>query len=101
MTKFRLSSHDLEVEKGIYFGVPVEQRIYKFCKKNCVEDEKHFLMECNHYNEIRNYLFKALQRKGLLVDQNIANILSSNDHDVIFHLAKCIYKMFKKCNETI
>lgn len=62
MSKFRLSSHDLEIEKGRYFGVPVEQRLCKFCNRKCVEDENH------------------------LVDPTFENILSSNDHNVIFHV---------------
>ena len=101
MSKFRLSSHDLEIDKGRYFGVPLEQRLCKFCNRKCVEDENHFLMECNYYNEIQESFFKVLRTKCMLVDPTFENILSSNDHNVIFHVAKCIYKMFKKRNVII
>ena len=54
LTKFRLSAHDLEIEKGRYDNKPIkaEERYCKFCKSNnnlIVEDEFHFLMICPLY----------------------------------------------------
>ena len=48
LSKFRLSSHDLETERGRYGNksVKAEERYCKFCKSNkilIVEDEFHFL----------------------------------------------------------
>ena len=44
MTKFRLSSHDLEIEKGRYGtnSKPAKDRSYKTCNQGKVEDEFHF-----------------------------------------------------------
>ena len=44
-SKFRLSSHDLEIERGRYESksTPVNQRICKLCSDGKVEDEFHFL----------------------------------------------------------
>ena len=54
LTKFRLSAHDVEIEKGRYNNKPIkaEERYCKFCKSNnnlTVEDEFHFLMICPLY----------------------------------------------------
>ena len=45
LTKFRVSAHNLEIEKGRYIGVKTEDRICKLCNTG-VEDETHFLLQC-------------------------------------------------------
>ena len=44
-TKFRISAHKLEIEKGRYryIGLKVEDRICQLCK-NDITDEVHFLL---------------------------------------------------------
>jgi hypothetical protein len=44
LTKFRVSAHNLEIEKGRYIGVKTEDRIYILCNTG-VEDETHFLLQ--------------------------------------------------------
>lgn len=51
MSKLRISAHDLDVERGRYRNVPREQRLCKIC--NVVEDEIHFLDNCQIYTDIR------------------------------------------------
>ena len=48
LSKFRLSSHDLEIETGRYGSKSIlpEQRICKICDLSLVEDEFNFLMIC-------------------------------------------------------
>ena len=50
-SRFRLSSHDLEIEKGRYGtnSIPADQRICKPCNEGKLEDEFHFLMQCPFY----------------------------------------------------
>jgi hypothetical protein len=43
LTKFRISAHNLNIEKGRYIGTKVEDRICNLCKNN-IEDEVHFLI---------------------------------------------------------
>lgn len=45
LTKFRISAHDLKIERGRYLGLPVEERLCDLCKKN-IEDEIHFMFNC-------------------------------------------------------
>ena len=51
-SKFRLSDHNLEIEKGRHRGIIAEQRFFPFCKDK-VENEIHFLLECPIYKELR------------------------------------------------
>ena len=65
LTKFRVSAHDLEIEKGRYNNKPIkaEERYCKFCKSNnnlIVEDEFHFLMICPLYQINRDLTIKQV-----------------------------------------
>jgi hypothetical protein len=58
MTLFRAGSL-LSIETGRYARppVPVENRLCVVCNKNCVESEKHFLLDCPLYDDLRLILF--------------------------------------------
>ena len=64
-SKFRLSAHELEIEKGRYGvkSIPPEQRICKMCDQNMVEDEIHFLIACSRYAGERNTIFEDINKK--------------------------------------
>ena len=59
ITKFRISCHNLEIEQGRYKNVPADQRICKLCNQN-VEDEIHFLLECNSLSQIRKVIIDEI-----------------------------------------
>jgi len=52
-SKFRLSSHCLEIEVGRYNRIPREERKCKLCNQNVCESEYHFLLCCPLYNDLR------------------------------------------------
>ena len=62
MTKFRLSSDDLEIEKGRYGtnSKSEKDRLCQICNKGKVEDEFHFLMQCPFYTEDRLTLMEHI-----------------------------------------
>ncbi len=60
LTKFRTSSHKLNIEIGRYQGLPIDQRICKLCNNNKVEDELHLFSECPAYLCFRTPVFNAL-----------------------------------------
>ena len=47
-TKFRISACKLEIEKGRYIGLKVEDRICQLCNffLDDIEDEVHFSLQC-------------------------------------------------------
>ena len=59
ITKFRISCHNLEIETGRYKNIPADQRICKLCNQN-VEDEIHFLLECNSLSQARNQILDGI-----------------------------------------
>jgi hypothetical protein len=55
LTKLRLSSHNLLIEKGRYFR-PKIKRENRLCSQcNQIEDEQHFLIHCTKFAIVRNY----------------------------------------------
>ena len=63
LAKFRSGSLPLHIETGRYSKpkVPLNERICKFCSQNAIEDEIHFLMDCDFYSDIRRSLFLKAQ----------------------------------------
>ena len=62
-TKFRISDHHLEIERGRHKRPPIQrfERICKGCDMNRVEDEEHVLMECTKFSTLRGELFEKLE----------------------------------------
>ena len=60
MTKLRLGVHTLRIQTGKYenkgASIPVEERLCLVCKRNCTEEEKHFLIDCTEYDSLRQKL---------------------------------------------
>ena len=57
-TRFRISTHRLNIEKGRYVGIPRQEKYCTSCNDNSVDDEKHFLFYCNHVMDERDTLFE-------------------------------------------
>ena len=98
LTRFRISAHRLEIEKGRYSRppVPASQRLCKSCKDK-VEDELHFLIECSKLSESRVELFKT-------VSNICPNFNSLNENEKFIFLmsaegetAQFISKFLAKC----
>nr|WPH61295.1 reverse transcriptase [Somniosus microcephalus] len=64
LTRYRLSDHQLEIEKGRYkkSWQPRENRICDQCLAGEVETEMHFLLKCEKFNTSRNILFNKLSQ---------------------------------------
>ena len=64
MTKLRLGLHSLRIQTWKYENrgapIPVEGRICLVCNRGYIEDERHFLMYCPRYDNIRNELHSLL-----------------------------------------
>ena len=61
-SKLRISAHTLAIETGRYTRpkTPVEMRKCQNCTLDVVEDEKHFLLDCELYGAIRSKLFQDI-----------------------------------------
>ena len=81
VAKLRLSSHNLNVEMGRRTGLSREERLCH-CGDE-VETEKHFLLECGLYHEIR-------ERYNVINELSISKVL--NDINYINYIKECINK---------
>ena len=93
-TKFRLSNHDLMIEKGRHFKVEKAERFCPFCPKT-IETELHFLVQNNTFACLRRELFSSIRKKSntfhhLPEPQKFIYLLSSND--VIRHVDSFLRK---------
>lgn len=82
LSQLRTGILPLRVETGRYIGEPAEQRICKFCQTNNVEDERHFLLYCNLYDDIRQNLLTDIitpDAYNVLSDEQKLNVII-NDH---------------------
>ena len=70
LSKFRISSHALEIERGRYLGMKAEERICRLCK-NDIEDEEHFMINCQKLNKIRDCCFQ--QMSNSYINFNLLN----------------------------
>ena len=103
MSKFRLSSHNLNIEKGRHQHpkLPVEKRICNVCDHGSVEDEEHFILHCPFYQEERIHLFvKVLIHDNKVFNGGIKNVLQnllqSTNNVIIFSVGKFLNKCMKK-----
>ena len=107
LTKLRISSHKLMIEKGRYSRqyIPPEERLCPFCQSK-TEDEKHFLLYCVLYDTLRESLFKKL-------NENIKEAIEQQSTETKFRLlidhpaklaatiSKYIYNCLEKREEAL
>ena len=61
ITRWRLSNHDLQIEKGRRRDIPREQRVCDLCET--LEDEQHVIFQCPRYMDIRQRHQELLERR--------------------------------------
>ena len=76
LAQFRSGILPLKVETGRFSNIPLAKRLYEFCSSNAIEDETHFLLYCDHYNELRRNLFD-------LISQSFADFEDLDQRDQI------------------
>ena len=61
LSRFRVSSHNLQIEIGRYQNIPREERLCEICNSGEVENETHFLLFCKAYEHSREDLRSSLE----------------------------------------
>lgn len=98
VSRFRLSSHKLEIETGRYIGTDRDNRLCKQCNMQMVEDEYHFLLVCPAYYEIRKKYFPPYYCHWPNVNKFVT-LMSSNSVNLIKRLSKYLYFAMKRRDE--
>ena len=60
LCQFRCGILPLRIETGRYIGETIEDRLCRFCSQNSIENEEHFIFECDLYNRIRSNMFNDI-----------------------------------------
>ena len=97
LTRFRLSNHNLMIEKGRHFkpAIKREERLCPLCKIE-VEDEEHFLLSCLLYSPQRKILERACRENCNTYDsldkkQKLIFIMSNENQVILETLSTFIH----------
>ena len=107
LTKLRISNHNLLIERGRYCSpkLPREERLCSFCSECKLEDEKHFLLDCQFYNEDRNSLklwplvIKYIDFNKLDLTQKLEILFKNSDPEFSAVFSKHVFTCMKKRND--
>ena len=69
ITRIRLSSHNVCIESGRYYGINRNNRNCSMCDLNEVEDEFHSILQCSKYSQTCVKRSPSRQRKSDLIRQ--------------------------------
>ena len=102
--RVRISNCNLDIERGRYSKLPVEQRICRLCSSE-VEDEFHFIIHCPKLSAYRVDLFESLSLvipsfPDMSEIEKFKYILSSNDLDICKICILGVKKMYD-LNQTL
>ena len=101
MTKLRVSSHRLSIESGRGSKpnpTPLSERNCLFC--NVLEDEYHFVLECNSYNTLRKlYIPKYYRTRPNKL--KMYELINAGNNKVLKNLSNFINKAFELKNSSI
>ena len=94
ITRFRLSNHRLMIEVGRHRGLGKEERVCPFCP-NYVEDEFHFLLECEIYeNQRENFLYPIIETipgfLGLTRAEKIEILMCEMDKNICKYISNSL-----------
>ena len=97
MSQFRLGILPLEIEVGRFRDIPLCNPICQMCAKNSVEDEIHFLCECESYVDYRRTLFSHAQETNPnFVSKDVIDkfvfLMSNHQKQVIYFLSSAFNK---------
>ena len=108
ISKLRTSSHKLEIETGRWNNIQRDQRRCKNCAMDKVEDENHFLFECQMHQKTRREFFDTI-KQNMNMDLSLSSnhreifqhILNSEDLGILNALGKFIKNALQKRENTI
>ena len=80
LAQFRCGILPLRIETGRNVGEKANERLFKICDSQQIEDETHFLLHCPFYSVLRNTLFSAVEHVDLyqLSDTDKTIVLMNN-----------------------
>ena len=99
IAKFRMSSHNLLIEKGRYTNVPRDQRICLNCNSNDIEDEYHFIFMCPKYSDLRSRFIKRFYYRNPSMFK-LVQLLSAKNRKTLCNLSKFLTRALKRRSDN-
>ena len=89
------------IETGRFSNLPPESRLCNYCDKNVIEDELHFLIECNNYDELRSTFYEKCRQENcsfeeLTSEEIFTFIFIMNNNLIINDSMNFVYDIFHK-----
>ena len=100
LTRLRLSSHNLCVEVGRYHGVDRSDRKCTLCALNSIEDEFHFILQCDSYIELRRHYIKQYYYRRPS-SFKLVQLLSTENVKDLRNLCKFLFNAFNRRSELL
>ena len=108
LTRFRLSNHNLLIEKGRQVRPRLERHERKcFLCKDEIEDELHFVTKCPFYSKERTTLYQSLRENSINFnclatdEQKFIFIMTNENIKILNELSRYIYNSFSKRDKLI
>ena len=98
LSRFRMSSHCLEIEVGRYSNIPQNDRMCKLCSNHQVESEYHFLLHCPLYSDLRQKYFGNIPHPNM---HTFTNILSSKSVNTLLNTGRFLRDALKLRNSKL
>ena len=100
LAKLRLSAHNLYIEKGRHLKIPKDERYCNICNSGKVEDENHFLWQCQKYDSERKYFTEKMSMhvKKLHIFDDMSKsvfLLNSDSCNILKQVSKYISSLFE------
>lgn len=88
LTRFRISAHRLRIELGRYQGTLRRDRLCLHCSSNDIEDEVHFLFNCDKFENERNSLINFIKSECSLFSnlqdtQKLIWLMNNEDKEIL------------------
>jgi hypothetical protein len=100
LSKFRLSSHNLEIEQGRYYNIERAERKCKICCTNLIENEYHFMLTCPLYSHLRRKYFKSYYCRWPTLTK-FKSLMSTTNKCELLQIAKYIYDASRLREELV
>ena len=97
LTRFRCSSHNLEIKTGRYNRIVRAGHVCKCCNMNLVEDEFHFLLACPFYKDLRRKYFSAYFCRWPS-PKKFVELMTASQKEIIKKTCCILYEATKKRN---
>ena len=99
LAQFRSGILPLKIETGRYTDTPIQLRTCDVCTSNSIEDEMHFLLECDLYKDERELLYskvRPLYENFDEIDDDVKLLIFMNDEDLFGNTARYLTDAYKK-----